>query len=208
MAVVVVGTAVVGDFGFAALGEVLSSKLGGWAYRLFAIGLLGAGLLSAITAPLAAAITARDLFSEKPEDERWSPRSWRYRSVGGSILAIGVFFGVSGIRPIPAIILAQALNGVLLPLVSIFLLIVINDRTLMKEQSNGSIGNLLMGGVVWISLLLGVFAVWRAVARTLGLAQPQPIAIIVVSVLAAGVVAVPILRLIGRRIDDLGSLRN
>ena len=169
MAVLVTGTAVEGSFSFLALSEVLSLELGSWAANLFALGLLGAGLSSAITAPLAAAVTARSLLQEGGEDDRWSPTDWRYRSVWIGVLMVGLGFGLSGVRPVPAIILAQALNGFLLPLVSVFLFLAVNDRRLMGEAVNGRLANVATLGVVWVAMLLGVTAVSRAVSSAFDL---------------------------------------
>jgi Mn2+/Fe2+ NRAMP family transporter len=58
MGVLVVGTAVDPPLAFDALGQALRARLGGWAETLFAYGLLAAGLSSAITAPLGAAVAA------------------------------------------------------------------------------------------------------------------------------------------------------
>jgi Mn2+/Fe2+ NRAMP family transporter len=65
------------------------------------------------------------------------------------VLVVGLGFGLAGIKPIPAILLARALNGLLLPLVSVFLLmlIAVNDRELIgREDVNGKVANLLLGG--------------------------------------------------------------
>lgn len=194
MAVLVTGTAVDGAFSFAALAEVLSSRLGGWAARLFAIGLLGAGLSSAITAPLAAAVTARSLLQEEGAEDRWSESSWRYRSVWLGVLAVGLGFGLSEVRPVPAIILAQALNGLLLPLVSIFLFMAVNDRRLMGEAVNGVPANLVTSGVVWVALLLGVTAIARAASRALGLPLLSGGWILTIASVAMLAVMIPALR--------------
>lgn len=197
--VMIVGTAVEGVFSFPALGAVLSSRLGGWASKLFAVGLLGAGLSSAITAPLAAAITARDVLSRGADDERWGVQSLRYRAVWIGVLLIGLGFGVSDVRPIPAIILAQALNGILLPVVAIFLFLAVNDRDLLGDRANGLPSNLLMSVVVWVSLMLGIGAIWRATAQTFGLSTPQPTEIALVSTGVAAVVAIVVMRVLARK---------
>jgi len=197
--VLIVGTAVEGAFSFQALGEVLSSKLGGWASKLFAVGLLGAGLSSAITAPLAAAITARDVLSRGTDDERWSVPSLRYRAVWMGVLLIGVGFGLSDVRPVPAIILAQALNGILLPVVAVFLFLAVNDRDLLGDRANGLPSNLLMSVVVWVSLMLGISAIWRAMAQTFGLSAPQPIQIALVSTGVTAGVVIAVFRLLVRK---------
>ncbi|MEM7582924.1 MAG: divalent metal cation transporter [Acidobacteriota bacterium] len=157
MAVVGVGTAVAGPFSYPEVGRVLSSQLGGWAAGLFALGLFAAGFSSAVTAPLAAAITARSLFADGNDDARWVDSSWRYRSVWLGVLLSGAVFGLAEVRPVPAIILAQALNGALLPVAAIFLWLVMNDRQLLgKDSVNGTAANLAMGLVVAVSVALGL----------------------------------------------------
>ncbi len=168
MAVVVVGTAVGDTFSYRALAEVLSERLGDWARGLFAAGLFAAGFSSAVTAPLAAAMTARSIF-ECQGGPAWGPRSARYRGVWLGVLLTGVGFGLSGVRPVPAIVLAQALNGLLLPLVAVFLLLAINDRRRMGEAINGRWANLLTAGVVWITLVLGFRGLAGAASTSFGL---------------------------------------
>jgi Mn2+/Fe2+ NRAMP family transporter len=161
MAVVVVGATVEGPFSFAALVAVLETRIGPWARYFFAGGLFAAGLSSAITAPLAAAITARDLFPSAA----WGERSRPFRGVWLAVLAVGVGFGLSGVKPVPAIIAAQAFNGVLLPLVALYLFLAVNDRRLMGEARNGWLANLLLGSVVLVAWVLGARNVWLALAK-------------------------------------------
>ena len=63
------------------------------------------------------------------------------------------------------IILAQALNGFLLPLVGVFLLVVVNDRQLMKGRENGRWANVAMALVVGICAALGARGVLGAGAK-------------------------------------------
>jgi manganese transport protein len=172
MGVLVVGSAVDGPFTFEALADALALRLGPWAGALLALGLFAAGFSSATTAPLAAAVTARGLFEDG--SGRWEDRAWRYRAVWGGILLVGVGFGVAGVRPIPAIILAQALNGILLPFAAVFLLVAINDGRLMKEGTlNGPISNTLMVIVTAVAVLLGTSGILRAAFTTFGAGAPD-----------------------------------
>ena len=194
-AVLVVGTAVEGEFSFPALAAVLGERLGSWAGTLFAVGLLCAGLSSAVTAPLAAAVTAKSLFASADADSRWDDRSWRYRAVWLVVLGAGLAFGLSGVRPIPAIIIAQAFNGVLLPMVAVFLLLAVNDGALMgAEAVNGVFANLIMGAVVAVCLLLGAGGLLRAGAAALGRQAPEPLTAVVVAGLTALGVATTVWR--------------
>lgn len=88
---------------------------GSSAKYLFGIGLLAAGLTSAITAPLAAAAGISELFG-------WQKDGPQFRAVWLSVLVTGVVFGLGGWSPLNMIIAAQAANGVLLPLVAGFML--------------------------------------------------------------------------------------
>lgn len=155
MGILVVGATLAGEFSFVALADVLARELGGWSAWMFGLGLFAAGLSSAITAPLAAAITAQGLFGSD-DNNRWHQQSWRYRGVWAFVLACGLLFGIAGASPVPAIIAAQALNGVLLPLVAIFLFLVVNDRDMLgPTHVNGKLMNALTIFVIMITMLLG-----------------------------------------------------
>ena len=171
--ILVVGTSLTGEFSFDALGDVLAVELGGWARTGFGIGLLAAGVSSAVTAPLAAALTARGLFGA-PDDAHWQASGWRFRSVWLVILIIGVGFGLADIRPTPAILTAQAFNGVLLPLVALFLLAAMNDGALLGENANGPVANAFGLLVVGVATMLGLTALVRAAGTAFGFELPEP----------------------------------
>ncbi len=193
MAVVVVGSSVSGEFSFAALADLLADRLGPWARTYFAFGLFAAGLSSAVTAPLAAAVTARSLFGR--DAASWSDRSWRYRGVWLGVLAVGLLFGVSGIQPVPIIVLAQALNGLLLPIVSVFLLLTVNDRSALGESGvNGPLSNLLMTVVTAITVMLGTISLLRALSRAVGLETPALTVLVSLAAAVTLVAAVPVYR--------------
>jgi Mn2+/Fe2+ NRAMP family transporter len=165
MAVLVVGSSVEGEFTFDALGKALSFKLGSWAVWFFGIGLFAAGFSSAITAPLASALTAKDLFDNE-KNHNWSGRGKYFILTWGFVLIAGLIFGTAGLKPIPAIIAAQALNGLILPFVSIFLWYSINDPGLMgTDKTNPGAANMLFAIVVWIVTLLGIQNVVHALLK-------------------------------------------
>lgn len=115
IAILIVGARITGTMDFDVLADVLQRSLGVWARYVFGIGLLAAGLTSAITAPLAAAVTARSVFPA------WKEGSMEYKAVWMTVLGIGFGMSLLNLRPIPVIIAAQALNGMLLPVVTIAL---------------------------------------------------------------------------------------
>lgn len=171
MAIVAVGAGVKGEFGYAAVAETLQIRLGAAGPVLFGFGLFAAGATSAITAPLAAAMTAQSLLGNRSE---WKPAYFRW--VWGIVLGIGLIFGLLNVKPIPAIILAQALNGLLLPLVTAFLLLAVNDRRLLPAQyANGWVANTLLLLVFAVVCWLGLQNLWKSVSGVLpGIGAEMP----------------------------------
>lgn len=136
----------------AQMADQLVPLLGPAARPFFALGMLAAGLTSAITAPLAAAYACAGVLGW-PRDFR----SRRFRMVGASVIILGAALAIVGIKPVSAIVFAQAANGLLLPLVAVFLLVVMNRRNLLRGYANGLLANILGGAVVLIVGGLGVF---------------------------------------------------
>ena len=94
---------------------VLNDIVGPAAKIVFGAGLFVAGLTSAVTAPLAAAIGISGLFGK---DES----SNLFKGIWIAVLLVGLFFNLTGISPLQIIIAAQAANGLLLPVISGFIL--------------------------------------------------------------------------------------
>ena len=133
------------------LARQLEPLLGKWSRYFIGLGLFSAGISSAITAPLAAAWATSGVLG-------WNPdmRSWRFRAVWMCILLAGVAFAVLGFRPIEVIVFAQAANGILLPVIAIYLLRVMNSARVMGTHKNGWLSNLLGGLVILVTLMLSL----------------------------------------------------
>lgn len=191
MAILTVGTIIKQEFSFEALAQVLNKRIGYWAVYIFGFGMFAAGFSSAITAPLASAITAKSLFENERNSKKWKTQSLYFKIVWGLVLLVGLGFGLANVKPIPAIIIAQALNGLVLPFVSIFLILVVNDAGLMgKRALNSWLSNILMGVVVWVTLILGLLNVIKAISSILSLSIPQgTVTYVVAAVVTLGITA-------------------
>lgn len=139
------------------MAEQLEPLLGPAAKYFFAVGLLAAGLTSAVTAPLAAAYATSGVLGW-PRDLS----ALRFKAVWAIIIVIGTVFAALGTEPVQAILFAQAANGVLLPVIAVFLLFVMNRRRLLGEYRNGVAGNVLGGFVVLVATGLGVYSILSA----------------------------------------------
>ncbi|HSL00485.1 MAG TPA: Nramp family divalent metal transporter [Rubrobacteraceae bacterium] len=139
------------------MAEQLEPLLGTFAKYFFAVGILAAGLTSAITAPLAAAYaTSGALGWER------NLRSWKFQAVWALIIVVGTAFAVFGTSPVAAIVFAQAANGVLLPIIAAFLLYIVNRSDLLGEYKNGLATNIIGGIVVLIAAGIGLRLVLSA----------------------------------------------
>ena len=76
-----------------------------------------------------------------------------------SVLVIGTLFAALGTRSLASILFAQVANGFLLPVVAVFLLVLMNRRSLLGEHTNRMPSNLLGAIVVAISIFLGGFKI-------------------------------------------------
>ncbi|MCI0523540.1 MAG: Nramp family divalent metal transporter [Bacteroidales bacterium] len=151
------GNSVTDASGFAVQLEPL---LGRWARLVISIGLFAAGISSSITAPLAAAYATAGIFGWKRD-----LASWRFRMIWMFILLAGTLFSMLGFRPLEAILFAQAANGILLPVIAIYLLSVMNSRKIMGGKVNSRISNVAGIIVVLIALGLGI----RSILHVIGI---------------------------------------
>lgn len=131
------------------MAQQLEPLLGRGASWGFALGFAAAGISSAITAPLAAAYATIDVMG-RPRDVRSIPA----RAVWGGTIAIGAVVALIGFRPVPLIVFAQVINGLILPLVAAVLLIAMNDRARLGSQVNTWKGNVT--GVIVVLLCIGL----------------------------------------------------
>jgi len=141
----------------ATMANQLEPLLGPAAKYFFAIGLLSAGMTSAVTAPLAASYATAGILEWKQ-----NLKDWRFRLVWIFILITGIILAIMGKSPVTAILFAQAANGILLPLVAVFLLIVMNRDDLLGEFNNGTFANILGILVILITAGLGMFQFLKA----------------------------------------------
>lgn len=142
------------------LAAPLESVLGEfWAPIFVSIGLFAAGFSSATASPLGAAATVSSFF--KWEGGMKNPK---FRTVFGIVILIGVITSAIGFEPLEVILIAQALNGIILPVIAILIFVILNKRSLMGKQMNGWKGNIFGGLVVIIVSFLGIYSLIDAIS--------------------------------------------
>ena len=137
------------------MAAAIAPTYGEAARYLVGIGLFAAGLTSSITAPLATAYALSEIAGK--------PRTGKlFKGVALSILLIGTAVALMGYKPVEIIFVAQIANGLLLPIVAVFLLVAMNRRSLLGDRVNGPFANALGGLVILITFGLGLRIILRA----------------------------------------------
>jgi len=145
-------------FSAATISQQLEPLLGPAAKYFFAIGLLAAGLTSAITSPLAAAYAVSGALGWKAD-----LADRRFKLIWATVLGLGMLAAALGTRPVSAIIFAQAANGFLLPIVAVYLLYVMNSSRLLGDYKNRWRSNIVGGLIVLVVSGLGIFKLLQAI---------------------------------------------
>lgn len=139
------------------MARAIEPAFGDAARYLIGIGLFAAGLTSAITAPMATAFALSEIIGG--DEDR---KSNLFRGTALVVVVVGAAIGLSGIRPVEMILIAQYANGLLLPLMAAFLLYVMNRKDLLGAHANSLVANLAGGAIVLITLGLGLRSILRA----------------------------------------------
>ncbi len=126
-----------------------------------ALGLLAAGITSSITAPLAAAYVVRGCLG-------WGGglNSLKFKVVWATIIIFGVIFSSLRFQPVEIIQFAQVANGILLPVIAIFLFWIVNKKSVLGEFRNTLKQNIPGIIIIGVTIFLGVksiYTVWQSI---------------------------------------------
>jgi NRAMP (natural resistance-associated macrophage protein)-like metal ion transporter len=138
------------------MAQQLKPLFGSLTNWLFGMGLFAAGLSSAITAPYAAAFASSGILGWKQ-----GPSSGKFRAIWMGVLGVGLTVSLFDINPLAIIVFAQVANGLVLPVASIFLLIVLNNRHKMEGLANTPVQNFVGGMVILLVCFLGIWSIVR-----------------------------------------------
>ncbi len=137
----------------AQLAQQLKPLFGSLTNILFGLGFFAAGMSSALTAPYAAAFASSGVLKWKG-----SHKSKEFKGVWLGVILIGFFISILNLKPLAVIVFAQAANGIVLPVASIFLLAVLNNRLRMGHLANNLKQNIL--GIL-IILVVSSLGFWN-----------------------------------------------
>jgi Mn2+/Fe2+ NRAMP family transporter len=146
--------------------RALEPLAGIYASKLFAFGLLNASLFSAAILPLATVYYVCEAFGwEAGIDKKWEearPFYWIYTAMlfAGAAVVLWPKFPL-----IQVMFVSQVVNGVLLPFTLVFVLVLINRKSLMGDAVNGPAFN----AVAWVTVIVMIGLTIVLVANSLGI---------------------------------------
>jgi NRAMP (natural resistance-associated macrophage protein)-like metal ion transporter len=135
--------------------QALGPLAGDQAKLLFGVGLFGASMLAATVMPLSTSYAICEAFGWEAgisKDFREAPV---FMGLFTLMLVIGALFVLSPSVPLfPLILVSQNVNGLLLPIVLVFILKLAGDRALMGDQANSRVSQMIgVGTAVGASAL-------------------------------------------------------
>jgi Mn2+/Fe2+ NRAMP family transporter len=131
--------------------HALEPLAGKWSSVLFAIGLWNASLFAASILPLSTSYTICEAMgweSGVNKDFRSAPQFYVLYT---ALIVLGATVVLlPGVSLVKVMVWSQVINGLLLPIVLVFILMLVNDKRIMGEHVNGRIYNVLC----WLSVAL------------------------------------------------------
>jgi NRAMP (natural resistance-associated macrophage protein)-like metal ion transporter len=137
----------------------LAPLAGRFAATLFALGLFNAALLGSAALPLSTAYAASEAFGWKLGLDRGIKQAPVFYGIFiVSLVIAALFVLIPGLSLVGVMFISQMVNGILLPIILVFALLIINDKSIMGAHTNGHVFNAIawvtVGGLVLVSLLL------------------------------------------------------
>lgn len=125
----------------------LEPVVGHSAKAMFAVGLLGAGLLAGAVLPLATSYAISEAFGVPKGVNLDFRRARIFFMIFTALIVFGAGVAlIPGVPVIQLLVWVQVLNGVLLPIILVFILLLINDKKLAGDLRNTRLYNILGWG--------------------------------------------------------------
>jgi NRAMP (natural resistance-associated macrophage protein)-like metal ion transporter len=140
----------------------LKPLAGNYCFYLFAFGLLNASIFSACILPLSTAYSVCEGMGWEVGVNRRFRQAPQFYTLYTAIIIIGAaVILLPNVKLVPIMLLSQASNGILLPFVLIFMLLLVNNKRLMGKYTNTKLYNILtivtILGMISLSVIL-IFA--------------------------------------------------
>ena len=132
----------------------LQPLLGSFSVPFLSLGLIAAGVSSAVITPLGVSYVLAGLFGWKMDK---SDKRFFWTNI--LVVIFGIFVAATGFNPLAIIMMAQAVNGIFLPIIVIALVYITSRKRVLGQYANTPLQIVLGACVGIISLVIGVSSV-------------------------------------------------
>ena len=126
------------------------------AKTIFALGIIGTGLLAILVMAGSSAYALSDTFGWKQGLNKKFKQAKAFYIVIAASTVIGLWITLSSIDPIKALVYTAVINGVVAVPILIAIMRIANDKRILKDRVNGRISNVIGWATV---LIMGVSVV-------------------------------------------------
>jgi len=135
----------------------LAPLAGKYAAALFAFGFLNASLFAASILPLSTALSVCEGFGfEAGVSKTFREAPVFFGLYTGTIVLAAVFISLPNVPLLSILYLSQVGNGILLPFILVYMLVIANDKKIMGEYVNTRVFNYIAGATVVIMIGLSI----------------------------------------------------
>lgn len=142
----------------------LKPLAGNLSYLLFSIGILGSGVVAIPVLALTTAYVVRDTLKWKEGMGDKLAKAKGFYFVIGLSLAVGATLSLLGLKPMAMMFYSQVLQGVLTPILLIFLILASNNKRVMGQHTNGVWANVIGWATVVVMVVLSAAMFWQLIS--------------------------------------------
>ena len=140
--------------------EALKPFAGNLAFWLFAIGILGVGLLAIPVMAGASAYAISESLGKKQGLYNKLKQAYSFYGVIIISMLIGLGLNFIGLNPIKALIYSAVLNGMVAPIIIVLILLIARSHKIMGEWKNGKFSSLFGWILAILMTLSGIAAIY------------------------------------------------
>ena len=135
---------------------VLRPLVGEWAYLLFALGIIGTGLLAIPVLAGSAAYAISESFRWKQGLYRKLGEAYAFYGVIIAAMLVGFAINFIGLDPIKALIYSAILNGLIAPVILVLLVQMASKKEVMKTHVNGRLSTIIAWITIGLMIISGI----------------------------------------------------
>ena len=152
--------------GAADAAKALEPLAGKYASALFAIGLFNASIFAAALLPLATSYYVCEGLGWESGVDKSFKEAPNFFTIFTALITLGASaILIPGINLFQVLIWSQVINGILIPIILLFIINLCNDPDVMGEYTNSTSYNIFSYGIVILMLIVNVAMIWFEFVR-------------------------------------------